>query len=134
MLTKTFTYEDYNGVERTETHYFNLTKSELMEMELSTTGGYVDMINRIKDAQDGPAIMGEFKKLILKAYGVKSPDGKRIIKGKQISEEFEQTPVYDMLFMELLTDAEKAAAFINGIVPKELVAKANEQQMTLPNQ
>ena len=134
MLTKTFTYEDYNGVERTETHYFNLTKSELMEMELSTTGGYVDMINRIKDAQDGPAIMGEFKKLILKAYGIKSPDGKRIIKGKQISEEFEQTPVYDMLFMELLTDAEKAAAFINGIVPKELVAKANEQQMTLPNQ
>ena len=46
MLKKTFTYIDYNGVERTEDHYFNLSKAELMEMELSTTGGLAEMIKR----------------------------------------------------------------------------------------
>ena len=117
MLKKTFTYVDFNGVERTEDHYFNLSKAELMEMELSTTGGLAEMINKIVAAQDAPAIVKIFKDLVLKAYGQKSADGRRFIKSKELSDEFSQTEAYSQLFMELATDAEAAAAFVNGIVP-----------------
>jgi hypothetical protein len=117
MLKKTFTYVDFNGVERTEDHYFNLSKAELMEMELSTTGGLAEMINKIVNAKDAPAIVKVFKDLVLKAYGQKSADGRRFIKSKELSEEFAQTEAYSQLFMELATDADAAAKFVNGIVP-----------------
>lgn len=117
MLKKTITYIDYNGVERTEDFYFNLTKAELMEMEIGTTGGMADMIKRIIDAKDAPAIIKIFKELVLKAYGEKSADGKRFVKSEEISNGFAQTEAYSQLFMELATDADAAAAFVNGIIP-----------------
>ena len=117
MLKKTITYTDYNGVECTEDYYFNLTKAEIMEMEMGTAGGLAEMIQRIVDAQDAPAIIKIFKELVLKAYGEKSADGKRFIKSEEISTAFSQTEAYSQLFMELATDADAAAAFINGVVP-----------------
>lgn len=117
MLKETITYIDYNGVERTEDHYFNLTKAELMEMELSTTGGLAEMINKIVAAKDAPAIVKIFKELVLKAYGQKSADGRRFIKSAELSDEFAQTEAYSQLFMKLATDADAAAKFVNGIVP-----------------
>lgn len=124
MLKKTITYIDYNGSERTEDFYFNLTKAEIMEMELSTTGGLSEMIARIVAAQDAPAIIKVFKELVLKAYGQKSADGKRFVKSAALAEEFEQTEAYSILFMELATDADAAAKFVNAIVPaSEQVAK-----------
>ena len=124
MLKKTITYPDYNGLDRTEDFYFNLTKAEIMEMELSTTGGLSEMISRIVAAKDAPAIIKVFKELILKAYGQKSADGKRFIKSAALSEEFAQTEAYSILFMELATDADAAAKFVNAIVPAgEQVAK-----------
>ena len=120
MLKKTITYTDYNNVKRTEDFYFNLTKAELMEMEMSTSGGLAEMINKIVAAQDTTAIIKIFKDLILKAYGEKSPDGKRIVKSEEISNAFAQTEAYSDLFMELATDADAAAAFVNGIIPADL--------------
>ena len=117
MLKKTITYTDYNGSERTEDFYFNLTKAEVVEMEMSTTGGLAEMIKKIVAAQDAPSIIAIFKKLILKAYGEKSPDGKRFIKSDEISNAFSQTEASSQLFMELATDADKAAEFVNGITP-----------------
>lgn len=117
MLKKTVTYTNYNGVECTEDFYFNLTKAEIMEMELSTSGGLADMIQKIVAAQDAPAIIKIFKDLVLKAYGEKSPDGKRFIKSEEISTAFSQTEAYSIIFMELATDADAASAFVNGIVP-----------------
>lgn len=120
MLKETIKYTDYNGIERTEDHYFNLTQSELMEMELGTEGGFAEMLQKIVAAQDGPSLFKQFKNIIMKAYGKKSDDGKRFIKSPEISEEFTQTPAYDQFFMKLVTDADAAAKFINGIVPREL--------------
>lgn len=120
MLKKTITYTDYNGAERTEDFYFNLTKAELMEMEMSTTGGLAEMIQRIVAAQDAPAIIKIFKELVLNAYGQKSPDGKRFIKNETLKEEFSQTEAYSQLFMELAMDADAAAKFISGIIPKDI--------------
>lgn len=120
MLKKTITYTDYNGTERTEDHYFNLTKAEIMEMELSTTGGLAEMIQKIVSAQDAPAIIKIFKELVLKSYGEKSPDGRRFIKSEEISNAFAQTEAYSQLFMELATDADAAAKFVNGIMPADI--------------
>lgn len=127
MLKKTIVYTDYNGVERTEDFYFNLSKAELMEMEMTTSGGLAESIQRIVAAQDAPAIIKIFKDLVLKAYGEKSPDGKRFIKSDEISASFAQTEAYSNLFMELATDADAAAKFVNGIIPKDLQEKANSE-------
>ena len=129
MLKKTITYTDYNGAERTEDFYFNLSKAEVMEMELSTAGGLAETIKKVVAAQDQPAIIKIFKDLILKAYGEKSLDGKRFKKNDELREEFAQTEAYSILFMELATDDKAAADFVNGIVPAEIapdkVDKAN---------
>lgn len=124
MLKKTIAYTDYNGVERTEDFYFNLTKAELMEMEMGTAGGFAEMVERIIAAQDTPTIIEVFKSMILKAYGVKSPDGKRFVKSEEVVNSFAQTEAYSELFMELATDSKAAAEFVNGIMPKEASAKA----------
>ena len=115
MIKKNITYTDYNGNERTEDFYFNLSTAELMEMEMSTSGGLAEMIQRIVAAQDAPAIIKVFKDIILKAYGEKSPDGKRFVKNEELSTAFSQTEAYSQLYMELSTDAEAAATFVNGI-------------------
>ena len=127
MLKKTMTYTDYNGVERTEDFYFNLTKAEIMEMELSTSGGLAEYIQAIVNAKDAPAIIKVFKDLVLKAYGQKSADGRRFIKNAELTAEFEQTEAYSDLFMALATDADEASKFVNGIVPADIDRSAMEQ-------
>lgn len=120
MFAKTVTYTDYNNVERTETFYFNLTKAEVLEMELGTTGGLSAMIQGVIDAKDTPQLIKIFKDLVLKAYGEKSADGRRFIKNAQISEDFSQTEAYSEIFMELATNDKAASAFVEGITPKGL--------------
>lgn len=124
MLKKTIEYEDYNGMTRKEDFYFNLTKAEIVEMELSTAGGFAEMVQRIVDAQDAPSIIRVFKDLIFRAFGEKSPDGKRIVKSRELSEAFAQTNAYSELFMELVTDAEAAAKFVKGIMPQDMVTES----------
>ena len=82
-------------------------------MEMSTTGGYGDMIRRVVAAQDMPTIIKVFKDFIFKAYGEKSPDGKRFVKSEELSTAFSQTEAYSQLYMEL------AAEFINGVIPNK---------------
>lgn len=116
MLKKTVTYTDYNGVERTEDFYFNLSKAEVVEMEMGITGGLTETIARVVAARDQPSIIKIFKEFTLKAYGEKSPDGKRFIKSEELSEAFSQTEAYSQIFMELATDADMAAKFVNGVL------------------
>lgn len=127
MLKKTINYVDYDGNEREEDFYFNLTKAELMEMSLSTSGGLDKYIERITKAQDTAKLIELFKDIIIKSYGVKSDDGKRFIKKPELTEEFTQTEAYSDLFTTLATDENEAAAFINGIMPKELLDAAKEE-------
>ena len=124
MLKKTITYTDYDGVQRTEGFYFNLTKAEIVEMEYDIDGGIKKMLEQITEKLDGKRIMAFVKKIILKSYGEKSPDGKRFIKSEELSRAFEQTEAYSDLYIELVTDAKACAAFINAITPE--VAKADE--------
>ena len=127
MLKKIITYTDYNGVERTEPFYFNLSKAELMEMELGVTGGMTEMLNKIINAKDGPSLMKTFKEMIMKSYGVKSDDGKRLIKSEELSIAFTQTEASSVLFLDLITDDKAAADFVNGIIPNEIQAEVAAQ-------
>ena len=120
MLKKTVTYVDYNGVERTEDFYFNLSKAEVTEMELSVEGGFSKMLEEIVKSNDNARIIELFKEMVLKAYGEKSADGRRFIKSKELSEAFSQTEAYSEIFMELALDEKAAAAFVNGIMPSNL--------------
>lgn len=124
MIKKTITFVDYNGTERTEDFYFNLTKAEVMEMEMSVKGGLAEMIQRIIAAQDQPAIVKIFRDLITRAYGVKSPDGRKFMKSAELTDDFVQTEAFSELYMELATNAEAAAAFVNGIVPADMAKQA----------
>lgn len=125
MLKKTITYEDYDGNTHTEDFYFNLSKAELIEIEASVPGGVAAKLEKIAKDKNGTEIINTFKDIILKSYGIKSEDGKRFIKSEEISKAFEETEAYSELFYELAVDADKAAAFINGIMPKKLIDEAN---------
>lgn len=120
MLKKTVTYVDYNGVERTEDFYFNLSKAEVAEMEMSVEGGYSKMLEEIVKSNDNVRIVELFKRILLQSYGEKSVDGKRFVKSKELSEAFSQTEAYSEIFMELALDEKAAADFINGIMPANL--------------
>lgn len=120
MYTRTITYTDWNGMERTEEFRFNLTKAELMEMQYEQEGGMREYLQKIIDSKNQKEIMRMFKDLVLKAYGEKSDDGKHFIKNDVVRERFASTPVYSDLFMELSTDANAAAAFVNGIMPADI--------------
>lgn len=133
MLKKTIKYEDYNGVERNEDFYFNLTKAELYQMELGVDGGFEEYIMKIIKAQDLKTIIDLFKKIILQSYGEKSADGKMFIKttddGVSLANRFAQTEAFSELYMELATSDTAAADFIKGIMPKGIDisdAKLNE--------
>lgn len=127
MLKKSIKYKDYNGVEHTEDFYFNLSKAELTEMELSTTGGYGEMLQGIIEAEEHTKLVPIIKDIIFKSYGEKSEDGKRFIKSPELSLAFSQTEAYSELFMEIATDAEASAAFVNGIIPVDVKEQVEAQ-------
>lgn len=118
MLVKEVTYIDYDGNERTEECRFHLTEAETVEMEMSEKGGLTANLKQMIQEKDNPKIMATFKKLLLTAYGVKSTDGRRFIKSKELSEEFSQTEAYNQIFMEIISGGDEAmSAFVNGILP-----------------
>lgn len=116
MYKKMIKYEDFNGVQREEPFYFNLSKAELMEMELSTQAGVDEMIRMLIATRDHAKIVETYKNLILKSYGIKSEDGTRFIKTPELREAFEQSNAYSEFFIELMSSSEAQAAFINGVV------------------
>lgn len=123
MIKKTITYEDFNGTNRTETFYFHFSQAEILEMEMSVAGGFAERIQKIVDAKDQPAIIKLVKDFVLDAYGEKSADGKRFMKSEEIRTAFVENPAYSEIFMELATDAAKAAEFVNGVVPANMKGK-----------
>lgn len=137
MFKITETYNDYNEVQRTEDFWFHLNKAELMEMELGTAGGLAEAINKLVAAQDMPSIIKIFKDLVLKAYGVKSADGKHFMKeddnGRPYYKDFVTTEAYPQIFMRLATDADAAAKFVNGIIPADLAKNIDQNNLAIPN-
>lgn len=134
MIKKTITYEDFNGKKVTEDFFFNLTKTELVELEVSEKEGLSEALKAIVDAQDNNQIVEKFKKIILLSYGQKSDDGRRFIKNDQLREEFSQTEAFSELFIELATDADAAAKFISGVVPASMASELQTVKSPLLNE
>lgn len=128
MFKKTITYNDFNGVERTEDFYFHLTKAELIKLEFSESGGLTHIIEEITKEEDTEALLNIFDKVIRMSYGKRSLDGKHFEKKPEYANSFLASEAYSELFMEFMQDANKASEFINGIVssvPKTASAKEN---------
>ncbi len=124
MYKKTIKFTDYDGVERVEDHYFNISKAEIIEMDAMTPGGFQAKIKRIIDSPNRDEVWQAFKELITLSIGRKSPDGRRFEKSEEITKEFMETEAYSVLLDEFITDASTAAEFVNSIFPKDMVAKA----------
>ena len=118
MIKKTVTYRDYDEHERTEDFYFNISKAELADLELLTPGGFSSLVSKAYDAKDLPTLIRIFQQILKLSYGEKTADGRRFVKSDEVWNNFAQTEAYSVLYMEFATDADKAAAFINGILPK----------------
>ena len=132
MLEKTIKYTDYNGEEREETFLFNLSKAELTEWELTVEGGLTALITKISSEKRIPELTKLFKSLIMKAYGEKSPDGKRFIKSEDLSIAFTQTGAYDELFMSFFdkeNSGKNVSEFIAGILPGDLLNDSKVQAL-----
>lgn len=117
MIKQEMKFKDFNGVERKEDFWFHLSQAEIMDFNLTTPGGLEAMIQNIVDAQDIPSLIAMFKKIILMSVGKKSADGRNFIKNQEIIDDFTSTNAYSDLYMSLITDADKAVKFINGILP-----------------
>lgn len=128
MLKRDVTYEDFDGETCTEAFYFNLSKSELIELEVGYKEGLQEALQRIIKTNDRKQLIEEFKRIILRAFGVKSDDGKRFVKSDELREAFSQTAAYDSLFIELATNDKAAATFIKGIMPKDLAMEVEKAE------
>lgn len=131
MIKKTVTYTDFDGNERTEDFYFHLTEQELTEWELSVDGGLSGVLKRIVNSKDDKQLIAIFKDLLIKSYGVKTPDGRGFIKNKEALDNFIYTQAFSDIYMELATDDKAASDFVNGILPAGLVKEATKEAKVL---
>lgn len=123
MIKETITYVDYDGNKRTEDHYFNLSKAELTELQMSKKGGFHSYLTRIMTSNDTPEIMSVFKEIITMSYGRKSDDGRRFIKNKELLDDFLQSEAYTEFLMKIIGSEGEAAKFINGLMPSDLMSE-----------
>lgn len=129
MIKWTIKFTDYNDEEVTEDFYFNLNKAELTDMQFKVNGAYRQFIERIVNTRDVQKLGEEFKSLILNSYGEKSDDGRRFKKSQELRDDFEQSPAYPVLYMELLSDADKATKFVRGVLPKDLQGELTDSKI-----
>lgn len=119
MIAKNLTYEDFDGNKHTDTFYFHLSKTELTGLAVEHPEGFEKYIQKIVEEQNAEEMFKLFGRLILMAYGEKI-NGTKFIKkkdGRRLSEDFECSPAYDVLFDELINDPEEAKKFFNGMLP-----------------
>ena len=124
MLKKTIKYTNYDGIEREKDYFFNLKKSELVDLQYKTSKGFIAYIEEITKAGDSSELWKAFRDIVLMAYGEKSDDGERFMKSPEISKAFEETEAFSVLVMELIEKDGAASDFINGIMPKDLTEKS----------
>lgn len=127
MLKRTINYEDFNGEKKSVVRHFHLSEPELIEMEVEVKGGFAEHLKSIAESDDKNALIKEFKRIILMAYGEKSVDGESFVKSQELCDRFAQTAAYNALFMELATDDNAAAEFIVALMPKNMQGRLNKE-------
>lgn len=143
MIKETVTYTDFNGEEKTEDLYFNLSRAELLRYNLSQEGGFEGALKRILGLSDTDSVSENNQEIVNNmdvdkltqlfdwvewfigiSYGIKTDDG-RFVKSEKIKEEFLSSEAYSELLMKLATDPSKANEFSRGIIGKASKGLAN---------
>lgn len=139
MIKKIAKYEDFEGNQVTEELWFNLTQTELVTMsmdmpnDITDTIGDVDNIDqeaasaKIVEKLGGKGVFEFIKDLLIKSYGIRTPDGKGFKKSKEIADNFACSLAFDAIFMELISDDQAAANFVNGVIPTSVMNKMTER-------
>lgn len=125
MIKQIVEYKDYNGEQRKEELYFDLSEAEVVEMQFSEKGGIVSYLRKILIEKDDGNILKYFKDLILMAYGEKSPDGRYFIKDEETKKHLLYSPAYSQLFMKFARDPKAGFEFIKGIIPEQYSSQLN---------
>lgn len=135
MLRKTIKYKNlFTDEEEEGTFYFNLTKADLVEMEAEAgKEGMKDRLTRIVEAQNNSEILKVFNDILRRAYGVRSEDGKRLIKSDEVWEEFRGSEAYSELIMEFFTNDDAASTFIEAIMPSDMIQAARAELAAVPD-
>jgi hypothetical protein len=132
MLKKTVTFEDLDGNEVTEDFYFHLSKADIIEMEASEQGGMAQHLAAMIATNDNGQILSAVKLILERTVGRRSEDGRRFERSKEITEAFMQSDAYSVVFMDLVTDAAKAAEFFKGVIPAQAAAKLEASMASNP--
>lgn len=129
MYKKTITYTDYNDVEQTEDFYFNLSKAELMKIQIQNNGTLQAKLERLMNTRETSEIAQIFQDIIDMSYGIKSDDGKRFIKNQEVLDAFKQSEAYSELYVELTTNTDAAVEFITGIIPAKIAEQLDKDEI-----
>jgi len=128
MLKRTITFTDYNGVRHTEDHHFHLSKVDLVRLEVAGEKSFAEYLQDIVKTEDRKGLIEIFEKLIQLSYGKRSDDGLNFYKTPEITQAFISSPAYEEMFMQLATDADAASAFINGVMPADMLEEGRKLQ------
>ena len=127
MLKRTIKYEDFDGNEQEELFYFNISKPELIALEVDHPKGFGAWMEEVMKAKDNKTLMEQFKRIVLLAYGEKSEDGRNFVKNDELKAKFESSAAYISLFTELAMDDNAAAEFLLGVLPKDMTEESRKQ-------
>lgn len=121
MISETIKYIDYNGNEREDTFYFNLSKSEIWRLEIGEKGEFTKRIQAMSSEMDQSKIWNLFEEVVTMAVGKKSEDGRRFDKSPEAKAEFLESEAYSEFLEMLLTgdhgkDPQFAEKFLNGLI------------------
>lgn len=135
MLVRKIKYDDLMGNEREKECYFHLNKAEVIQWLTSTGEATLDkVLERIIKERNGRKIMDTFDDLLRRSYGEPSVDGDLFVKDEEVWKKFRYSEAYSTIFTELVTDAKKAAEFVNGVVPKDLAEAVKKAMNENPDQ
>lgn len=134
MLKKEITFTDFNGTERTQVFYFNISQAELTEMQMGQRGGMENYLQILVDSKDERRILDFLKSWIRAAYGVRSDDGAEFVKTLEGWNSFKGSGAYDALFMEMVEDQNLIPTFMIEVIPPNMRKAAEEAKAAnVPN-
>lgn len=123
MYRTDVTYENFEGEQVTETCYFNLTKAEMLQLQLQYPEGYQTYLQRLVDDNNRKAMIEEFKHILSMSYGERSADGRKFVKSEEISNAFMASEAYSELFLKFISEEGYVEKFMNAVMPKDIVAQ-----------
>lgn len=120
MISYNVTFEDWDGKSHTETHRFNLTKTEVQTLNARYGGSLQNTLARLSMTENAREMMDILMDVFKTAYGRMDDDRVHFRKSEKILDDFASTPAFDKLFMEIMSSDENSAAFVRGILPKKM--------------